>query len=321
MNHLARNAVVRGMNYLQNIQGTDGAWRDFRLPVGVSDQWVTAFTGVGLVEAATCFDVKTSMEASERAVEFLKTQQGYECGWGYNRHTGIDADSTAHAILLQRKLGHEVRDDDERCLMKHWRKDGGFCTYLLPSQWGKSHPDVTAAAGLALSDTSLANIRCALLKRCDAWRMKDKSWPTYWWRNHAYGTCYMLQLYARLGLPQSISSGTETVRVDSCFDFAWAIGCLTFSKISEKKIKKAIENLCLMQEPCGRWPGSLSLRVTNPECRAPWESSSGKYYEDENATITTASVLRAISLCVSRKAVEIKGQSESADEGPAKRRK
>jgi hypothetical protein len=263
--------------------------------VGSSDQWVTAFTGLGIATAAGCLNSGAALSASHRAADFLIAQQVYDCGWGYNREVGVDADSTAHALLLFRELGIRIREEDEACLLAHRRENGGFCTYLEDTQWGVAHPEVSSAAGLALCDRSLTHIRKELLRYTETARLKDGSWPTYWWRNHAYGACYALMLHDRLDIPIK-SAGTIPIKIDSCFDFAWSLGCLAYTSATAEEISGAVESLCRLQEPCGRWPGSASLRVTDPDCAEPWNSPLGVYYSDHNATITTASVLRALSL-------------------------
>ena len=295
-------SMNRAVAYLLCIQDEDGGWRDYQLPVGASDQWVTAFTGLGLTAAADCLDSASALSGAARAAEFLLSRQAYDCGWGYNREVGVDADSTAHALLLFRALGIRVRDKDEACLLAHRREDGGFSTYVEGTAWGLSHPEVSTAAGLALGDRSLAMVRSGLLEYCRSCRLEDGSWPTYWWRNHGYGTCYMLMLYERLGICIE-PTRSMPVRIDSCFDFAWSLGCLAYMDCSPGEIIVPVESLHLLQEPCGRWPGSASLRATDPHCPAPWVSPQGVYYTDGNATITTASVLRVLSLLQRKKSL------------------
>lgn len=290
---LMKNAI----DYLILIQNEDGSWHDYRLPVGESDQWVTAFTALGITQASRRLDYSKGIEAAYRSVEFLQKNQGYRFGWGFNRHVGVDADSTAHVIRLFRELKIDVRSEDEDCLILHYDGQGAFRTYRVDSEWGKPHPDVTAAAGLALNDFSLKYIREHLLRYCRAIRLTDGSWPTYWWRNHQYGTYYMLELYERLGEPVSLELSKIIVTIQSCFDLAWSLGILLILGKKTPFFEWAVQTLFDMQEDLGAWPGSPSLRVTEPNCVEPWNSPSGEYYTDINSTITTSSVLRVLSRC------------------------
>lgn len=293
--------MAQGVEYLLRVQDADGGWRDYDLPVGVSDHWVTAFTGLGAVSAAEALDSGPASRGAHQAAVFLEENQEYASGWGYNRKVGVDADSTAHVLWLQRKLGLEARPQDAACLLSHQQADGGFSTFVAASCWGQSHPDVTAAAGLSLAEPELQKIRQSVSEFVIRSRLPDGSWPSYWWRNSSYGICYMLWLLDRLGgsaveWPQRLD-----MRVDSCFDLAWTLGCLAFLPCPETEVERLIELLCDAQEPSGCWPASFSLRVTDPECEQPWLRPEGLYYKDHKATITTASALRALGLIVERR--------------------
>lgn len=290
-----KQMIVNAIDYLISKQERDGSWRDYCLPVGESDQWVTAFTALGVAQASYKLDHGKGIDAAYRSAEFLKIFQEYDSGWGFNRQVGVDADSTAHAIRLLRELNLNVNQKDDNCLMKHYNRRGAFRTYCVDSEWGSPHPDVTAAAGLALSDGSLKHIREDLIRYCKAARLNNGAWPTYWWRNNQYGTFYMLELYEKMDEPISLDPRKIEVRIQSCFDLAWSIGIMSFLKKSTLSIDRVIQFLRLEQEVSGAWPGSPSLRVTEPTCKEPWISSQGSYYTDANSTITTSSVLRVLS--------------------------
>jgi hypothetical protein len=290
-----KRAMTIAIDYLISIQEPDGSWRDYCLPVGESDQWVTAFTALGVFQASRKLDYDKGIDASDRAAKFLKDFQEYSSGWGYNRQTGIDADSTAHVIRLLRELNLKVDQKDEDCLIRHYDGSGAFRTYCIDSEWGSPHPDVTAASGLALKDDVLCLFREDLIKYCKAVRLPDGAWPTYWWRNHQYGTFYVLELLERMDEKVSLDPKTMEVKIQSCFDLAWSIGIISFLKADSLPIDRPIQILMDLQEISGAWPGSPSLRVTDPECKKPWISSQGDYYTDINSTITTSSVLRVLS--------------------------
>ena len=287
--------AIHAIDYLISKQKNNGSWCDYCLPVGESDQWVTAFTGLGVAQISRKLGYQNGFDAAHRAARFLQDFQEYDSGWGYNRHVGVDADSTAHAIRLFRELNIPVETKDEECLMAHYDGSGGFSTYRVDSMWGNPHPDVTASAGLALNDRALQHIREDLLRYCSEVRLPNGIWPTFWWRNHQYGTFYMLELHERIGALSSIGHYELSVKIQSCFDLAWTIGIVLLYGCGASSTGQMLEVLWQMQQPSGAWPESPSLRVTDPTCRHPWICPEGSYYADINRTITTSSVLRILA--------------------------
>lgn len=287
--------VALGIDYLTQLQSNDGSWRDYRLPVGESDQWVTAFTGVGMARAARALGSDKAAGAAERALQYLINAQKYQAGWGYNGETGIDADSTAYAIQLFRELGCPVAAENEACLRSHFRDDGGVCTYRQNSGWGVSHPDVTASAALALDDNELAGMKPSLAAYCRQSFIADIGWPTYWWKNHIYSTWLMLELHQRLGVAAPPLGSLMSVAIDSVFDLAWGVGVLKQLDYPDAVLARPLALLCAMQEPCGKWPGAANLRVTDPDCYTPWIVPQGDYYVDHSGTISTAAALTVLS--------------------------
>jgi hypothetical protein len=290
-----RQKMKYAIDYLISIQRDDGSWHDYCLPIGESDQWVTAFTALGVAQASKKLHYRKGVDCAFEAAKFLKKFQGYKSGWGFNRSVGVDADSTAHAIRLFRELRIDVEQKDEESLMEHYTGYGAFRTYCRGSEWGGAHPDVTAAAGLALNDHSMDRIKKDLLRYCGEVRLANGSWPTYWWRNHQYGTYYMLELHERLGEAVDLDPCKMDITIQSCFDLAWSLGLLWFSNKNILKCERALQILWKEQGVSGVWPGSPSLRVTNPDCKEPWIYAKGDYYKDMNGTITTSSVLRVLS--------------------------
>lgn len=297
MNNLQdpQSCLRLGLAYLMGVQDATGSWRDYQLPVGESDQWVTAFTAMGVLSAALRLDDPSALMSAHAAAQFLRTSQHYAAGWGYNAATGVDADSTAQSIRLFRALDLNVPEKDMDCLMTHFCADGGVCTYIEDSGWGKSHADVSAVAALALDDKRLEQRTAALQRYCDSSFIPGTGWPTYWWKNHLYSTWHMLALYRRLGLAIPKEVAAIRVTVDSAFELAWAIGILHALELPEEVMAAPLDKLCRMQLPSGQWPAAANLRVTDPGCHTPWLQPEGEYYEDMRGTITTATVLTVLS--------------------------
>src|SRR6516225_4000419 len=83
------SALARAVEYLLELQGDDGSWTDFWLPVGASDGWVTGFVGVSLCEVASCRSLSADVraladQAAGRGADWLERQLGRRDGWGFN---------------------------------------------------------------------------------------------------------------------------------------------------------------------------------------------------------------------------------------------
>ncbi len=72
-------------------QHPDGCWRDYQLEPGASEAWTTAVVLWSLAGAQPCSVALPSVRAAMDALHALQKP----AGWGYNRHTAADADSTA----------------------------------------------------------------------------------------------------------------------------------------------------------------------------------------------------------------------------------
>src|SRR5260370_1321069 len=85
---------------------TDWFWRDYHLPPGMSDAWSAAWVGWCLASRPP----PLRSEARSCLQRALRALSGCRCagGWGYNRTTGPDADSTAWVVRFLSHLGASV---------------------------------------------------------------------------------------------------------------------------------------------------------------------------------------------------------------------
>ncbi|SEF35193.1 hypothetical protein ABL840_19440 [Variovorax sp. NFACC27] len=306
-----RACIASACAYLCDLQAADGGFADYRLPVGASTQWVSAFAGLALAEAAWVADLPWAFAAAGRTADRLTRDRPYAAGWGYNETTGIDADSTGFAIRLLRALGREVAPADRRSLLRHWREEGGFATYDDgPQAWGQAHPCVTAAAGLALDDEARRALSSALQACVARTALADGNWPAYWWRTHHYSTWHHLLLLRRLGqgtrgaAPAQVGMGAGTGvgagagkgsggvhPSPGAFELAYAAGIAHFRDPGSAEADRLLRDLLCAQRVDGGWTGGFNLRVTDPACTAPWQRPAGELYRDQAGTITTASAL------------------------------
>lgn len=298
-------AIKDGAGYLCSIQRDNGSWCDYTLPVGICDQWITAYVGLSLARYAHQTGSSVFRKAAENGAAWLCRDRSYSAGWGYNGVTGPDADSTAISLQLLQELGLSIRPEDQAFLLRHWRMEGGMATYDRDDAWGTAHWDVTPLGYLGLNNGDRHRLRNIFLKGLEASRMSTGMWRAYWWRNPFYSTFVTLETLDKLCLKEpefTADTSLKPIKVDNAFDLACLIGIKTLRSASFEDISPLLCKLLSWQRADGRWPGHPNLRVTDPSCYEPWVKPSGIYYTDEAATITTATVIRILSLLQKRSA-------------------
>ncbi len=294
------DVIAGGCDYLISKQHLDGYWCDFELPTGKSDAWVTAFVALSLTHANVNVQSKKITEAIRCAIQWLVSHRDYASGWGYNRITGADADTTAYVLTLLRENDYPMNRNDVAFLVSLQCPCGGFSTYAEKSAWGQPHPDVTPVAFVALQGSKTDSLtEEVMVHYLDENQWAPGFWPSYWWKNCFYSSYHNLKLSIDLGAidrPKSLGLPTgDGFAVESAFDLAWLTA--TASLYSDKAYGVVLsEELILLQQPEGYWEGAGNLRVTDPACISPWINPVGKYYVDFQHSITTASAVWALSL-------------------------
>jgi hypothetical protein len=292
------SARCAAVTYLLSHQADDGHWQDYRLPAGRSDAWITGYVGVALAESDHSEAARRSIGA---AAGWLEQQRPYPQGWGYNRRTGPDADSSAFALTLLRLAGKTPLPSDLDWLRQRWHGDGGFATYARDDAWGAPHNDVTPAAFLALANTDQMALRDDVLEVLARQRNKDGTWPSYWWRTCHYATWWSLRLSRALGMPPEhrvpVVDTREQHAIHGAFDLALVTGIASLQQVSPDLVAALAGKLMALQRPDGAWTGSRNLRVTDPDCYQPWSGGQmvGRLYADEDHLITTATALRVLA--------------------------
>ena len=291
-------AIARAVRYLERSQSPSGCWTDYRLPVGPSDAWVTAYAGWSLARCARATNDAAAAAAADAAAEWLTRERPYEAGWGYNSTTGPDADSTGLAIALLDDRGRAVRDEDRRLLASMWDLDGGgFATYAgRGDAWSRPRVDVIFPAFAALPAACRTAWSGAAVGHVHAARARDGLWWGFWWAGPWYPTWTALALLDSLGTPlPAFDPAEEWPLPRTSLEVAFLAGVLHRWNAGVLR-DHLLERLLGTQEPDGQWEGGFDLRVTDPDCDAPWErSDSGVLYRDFAATVTTASVLRMLA--------------------------
>ncbi|MBA3811937.1 MAG: hypothetical protein H0X27_09935 [Caulobacteraceae bacterium] len=286
---------ARARRFLLDLQDPDGAWRDFDLPPGPADAWVTAFVGLSLTLAGGPPEARTR-GALDRAAAYLGGARAPGGGWGYNRRCPADADSTALACLFLAAAGEAARPRDLAVLAGFQHDDGAFATYRFgdPAHgWRGGHPEVTATALRALLPhlgAGHGRIRAGL-----AWlgRAQDQGGLTaYWWPTDWYLALELERLAAgapALGSPR-LTPGPEPV---TSFDLALAA---ELQSIRSPGVRYgAFQRLLARQSADGSWPSEPILRLTDPRATAghQTEAVASRLFEDRGRSFVTAAALSA----------------------------
>jgi hypothetical protein len=305
-------ALSRAIDFLLSRQAHTGRWSDFLLPAGPSDEWVTAFVGACLLGAPA----EKARRGAGQAWAALLRRRADEPGWGYNRLTPADADSTAWALRLAAGLG--VAEDGRiaaarRFLEGHAAAGGGITTYAerdpirrstrLPEDasfagWQAPHACVTAAAAPLLGAAAIDYLG---RQQGDA-----GSWQGYWWWDDEYTTALAVEV---LPAARATSEWWAQTRLGesgavhgldgapSAWATAWCLRVLgggTTSGAYEAQAR-AVGWLLYAQHQDGSWPASARLRVPMPgELDAAGQERTMTAL-DQNRVFTTAAVAAALA--------------------------
>jgi hypothetical protein len=310
LNRTVSIAISDGLLFLKNIQNSNGSWADFRLPVGESDIWVTAYVLFHL----TYFQKHSSMNLllfMKKAVDWLMISQKKTGGWSYNLDTGEDSDSTSLAILALRSLKEESKLENglER-LLQYFQNDGGISTYLNNAEegkaWATSHCDVTPLSLLALKGKmSVSNEQKALDFFINQ-QLADGLWPSYWWVSPLYSTyvtlIWFVKNHHKIPYKDVLVQTLLRLNPSGAFETALNMGCLSFvGKGASSRFTDLVTDILKTQSNDGSWPSSATLRLTHPTVKRPWiRIDAGPIYRDLRNVFTTATVVGALSLAINR---------------------
>lgn len=192
-----RAEIDRGIDVLLDRQDTDGFWREFELKPGASEAWATAWVGWCLIGAASRSRNRLiqTREACQHAAAAVLKSKGAS-GWGYNRRTGPDADTTAWVLRFLSACGFHV--DPPTYLAPYIDPGGGVHTFREHDfgSWTHVHDDVAANTGLALLATTTGRDLAMRLRLRLEERFPIK---TFWWSTADYGVSWSLRFLAESG--------------------------------------------------------------------------------------------------------------------------
>ena len=294
----AKAAIANGIAFLTHRQGEDGDWQDFNLPVGASQDWVTAMIG-RLLLVSGC---NKARKAASRAAQWLNNHntQGQ---WSYNKTIEPDCDSTAWAALLFQALGEPDRYVDYGFIRSHQTPQGGFRTYRANDAWGEAHACVTPVAMLALEPQDGFDPQAVdwVLGQ----RTPHGAWPGYWWSSAFYPTLMAYTVLTRIGgaaacpVP-SLFQAPELAQIRSPVDLACAT-IIAHLGIPAGDVSAPMVRLILgLQDPDGGWPMSNCLHLVphwvSARTVSKCDVKPGQTYSDVHRLLSTAFAVAALSV-------------------------
>jgi hypothetical protein len=295
-------AAARAAGFLVAERQQDDFWRDFRLVNGESDEWVTAVVGYALATSGVPLPAGL-MAQTARA---LLRRQRREGGWGYNRISPADSDSTAWVLKFLGAAAYSSPEVEsaKAFLLSHLRAEGGLSTYAAATRlhfggaaapddagWRGGHVCVAANAAGLIGEPLVGYLLSA--------QGPDGAWPAYWWRGDAFATALASESLATLetaGESRSRAAAWARLRAasaSSAFDRAWLIRILATGGPAERAQARAMAlALAAGQRPDGGWDSSAEMLFPDPaEVR---RHEKAPIVRDERRLFTAASALLAL---------------------------
>jgi hypothetical protein len=287
----AEQAVRDGLAYVLSGQHRDGFWRDYELKPGASEGWVTSWIGWSLARFGRRGPVRDGLVRAGQAI----IGSGAAQGWGYNRASGVDADSSAWALRFLAACGYRCGHLAPQILGPFISPCGAVRTFsdARTGTWSDPHADVAAIVGLALLESNaprgladLVATRLAMTQR------RDGGWPSFWWGSDVYATAWAGAFLASAG--RAPRQGVEWMKAHLCnpscqrtpLEQSLAIMLLSATDADSPVLTDTVADLLDGQMPTKRWPASPLLLVP-PRGHGAAVSPVGPH-ADNNGFVTTA---------------------------------
>lgn len=294
-------AAARAAQFLLAERQQDDFWRDFQLVNGASDEWVTAFLGYALATSG----VPLPAGLAAQTVGALLARQRREGGWGYNRISPPDSDSTAWALKFLGAVaysGPEV-ESAKAFLLSHLRAEGGLSTYAAATslRFGGGAPDDAGwrSGHLCVAANAAGLIGEPLVGHLLSSQGPDGAWPAYWWRDDAFATALAIESLAAIETASESRSRAvawarrRAASASTAFDRAWLVRILsTGGAVERAQARTMALALAAEQRPDGGWDSSAEMLFPDPaEVR---RHEDAPIVRDERRLFTAASALLAL---------------------------
>jgi hypothetical protein len=294
------SSIFKAQTFLLNRQDQDGFWRDYFLPPGSSEAWTSACVGWSLASAYNRLNFTSALKRAVKAVNSIRGPKG----WGYNRKTATDADSTAWTLRFIAKMDNHFGAEAAAILKQYLTTGGAARTFLDTNRfgsWALEHADVTPVVGMALiaveaESSIIKRVRQACL---DTWKVNGL-WPSFWWSTDSYSLARNLEFLSESGgIPNYVSKSTleRLISLEKpCSPFE-ASNNLMSAIILDKKLTdfSAHQVLVLLEWQLndGSWPSSRVLRVPD---QSEHISDNCTTYEDSMRLMSTSMAAHALDL-------------------------
>lgn len=286
-------AIALGVGFLKRAQRRDGAWVDFRLPPGMSDEWMTAHTAFVLE------GVPAAQGLTANAAQYLAQIGRGRRGWGYNHRVATDCDSSAQALMVLHRHGIKPATDIVNWLISAQNRSGGFPTYppepgTPVNGWNVDHPDVTL---LVIHSLRRLRTGTSALQAAVAWLEStgEHVLTSYWWPSPSYAM--WAQVRTSFSGPDAAARAAASLD-PSCTapESAMLIEAAAYGRrLTTKQAVEATARLLGEQFRDGSWPCSPCLRVTDPMVMSSSTTAPGKVYAGTRRIFSTAHAVSALN--------------------------
>ena len=296
-------AEAAAIAFLLRSRRQSGWWTEFRTERGPSDEWTTAFVAWALLSTHN----PHAHAAARDALNLLLPRQR-EGGWGFNRVSGPDADTTAWVLRLFAELPSpdDAHDQAMRFLKTHLLSTGGVATYrdsiatgarggvpvARADGWIASHLCVAANAVLFLPKTALDQF----VEN----QSEDGSWAPYWWRTPALATALAVEAlasepyYNHAAQKAILWARRFPVASASNFVQIWIARILCHGNEQDHALARAmLEHLIAAQREDGSWAPSADLRM--PDKNDLGGDTAAEIDYEVAGIFTTASAIGALT--------------------------
>ncbi|MGO4209927.1 prenyltransferase/squalene oxidase repeat-containing protein [Terriglobus sp. 2YAB30_2] len=295
--------VSAAIKFLLSRQHQSGWWTEFRTNLGPSDEWATAFVGYAL----GCIDDADARRGAEDAVNKLLRRQRAGGGWGWNGCLPPDADSTAWAVHLFRRMGYEgmalVRA--MQFISAHLLQYGGISTYQAGvsveyrGHAAKENDDGWQSEHLCTAANVAPLLGRLPMRRLCETQNDDGSWTAYWWQCPALSTALAAEALAsvteyRASVDRAILwAWSYRPSAPSAWIDAWIIRILRLGNASDQQeAHRRAEALACRQLEDGSWPSGTDIVSTDTDDRS---GATARHLEEPYRIFTTAAVLMALT--------------------------